>query len=91
MTRIAIVILALRAVGLGGIVGALNADPVQIDLLWTQLNWPLGLVLMLALSVGLLLGLLLTWLAAVLPLRWQVRRLQQKTASEPALPAVSDD
>ena len=75
MTRIAIILLALLAVLIGGVLGALNADPVTLDLLWVTVNWPLGLVLVLALSVGLLLGMGLTWLAAVLPLRWRLRRM----------------
>ncbi len=67
-------LVALLAVALGLVIGTLNPDPVTLDLLWVQLHWPLGLVLLTTLTAGLLLGLLLLWLLQVLPLRIALRR-----------------
>jgi hypothetical protein len=49
------------------------------------LHWPLGLIALLALSLGLLLGLAGSWLFQVLPLRVQLSRLRRSAmATEPA-------
>ena len=47
---------------------------VSLDLLWIQLEWPLGLVLLCAAAVGLLMGLLLAWFFSILPLRARLRK-----------------
>jgi uncharacterized integral membrane protein len=70
------------AIVLGLLVGTLNHAPVVTDLLWVQLQWPLGLVLLAALAAGLVLGLALSWLFATLPLRMQVRKLSRQGMSE---------
>lgn len=70
------------AVALGLVVGTLNHAVVSIDLLWTQLDWPLGLALLAALATGLLLGVLLVWLLSVLPLRMQVRRARRSQSGD---------
>ena len=56
MYRIAFITAALLAVALGLLVGTLNSDTVSVDLLWVQLQWPLGLLLLCILFVGLVLG-----------------------------------
>ena len=72
--RIIFIIVITLAVATGLLVGTLNSDTVSVDLLWVQLEWPLGLLLLSALSAGLLLGLALAWFFTVLPLRVQLRK-----------------
>ncbi len=74
MYRLIFIIIALLAVLGGLVVGTLNADPVTLDLLWVQINWPLGLVLVAALAIGVLLGVTLTWILQVWPARLALRR-----------------
>jgi uncharacterized integral membrane protein len=76
--RVAFIIVTLLAVGFGLIVGTLNAEPVRVDLLWVQVEWPLGLVVVGACATGLLLGLLLAWLFSVLPLRARLRKATEQ-------------
>lgn len=81
MYRILFIVVMLLALALGLLVGTLNSDLVAVDLLWLQLDWPLGLVILSAAALGLLLGLVLTWLFSVMPLRARLRRAQ--SASNP--------
>lgn len=74
MYRIVILILMVLAIVLGLLVGVLNHEPVVTDLLWVQLQWPLGLVLLAALAAGLLIGLALSWLFSTLPLKLRLRK-----------------
>ncbi len=74
MYRIFFIIVVILAVALGLLVGTLNADLVKVDLLWVQLEWPLGLLILSASVFGLFLGLLLAWLLSILPLRSQLRK-----------------
>ena len=61
---------------LGLVVGTLNSDPVAVNLLWVQIDWPLGLVILVSLILGFAIGMLLIWLMTVLPLRLQLRKLR---------------
>jgi uncharacterized integral membrane protein len=72
--RVAFIFLMALAVALGLVVGTLNSDPATLDLLWFQIDWPLGLIVLCAVAVGLLLGLTLSWLFGILPLRSRLRR-----------------
>ena len=72
--RIGFIILALAAVALGLVVGTLNSDPVAVDLLWRQIEWPLGLVIIVSLVLGFAIGMMLIWLTTVLPLRLRLRK-----------------
>ena len=74
MYRLLFLIVVVLAVALGLLVGTLNSDIARIDLLWVQLDWPLGLVVLCAAAFGLLLGVVLTWLFSVLPLRNRLGR-----------------
>lgn len=76
MYRILFIVVMLLALALGLLVGTLNSELVAVDLLWLQLDWPLGLVILSAAALGLLLGLVLTWLFSVMPLRARLRRAQ---------------
>ena len=77
MHRIGFIILAVAAIAFGLVIGTLNSEPVTVDLLWIQLDWPLGLVMLLALILGLLIGILFMWLGAVLPARVRARKLER--------------
>jgi putative membrane protein len=74
--KIGFILLAIAAVVLGLLVGTLNSDPVNLDLLWIQLELPLGLAILLGFSLGLVTGLVMIYLARVLPLRLQLRKTQ---------------
>lgn len=90
--RIGFIILALAAIAFGLVVGTLNSDPVAVDLLWQQIEWPLGLVIIAALAIGFAIGLLLIWLTTVLPLRLQLRKSRDVTKGRSGDPAeLSDD
>lgn len=78
MYRIAFIIAAFLAVALGLLVGTLNSDTVSVDLLWVQLQWPLGLLLLCVLVAGLLFGLLISWVFSVMPLKARLRKAQSK-------------
>lgn len=78
MYRIIFIIVVTLALALGLLLGALNAEAVSLDLLWVQINWPLGLLIICALAAGLLLGLCLAWFFNILPLRMQLRKAQNK-------------
>jgi uncharacterized integral membrane protein len=73
---------AIATVVIGLLVGTLNSVPVQLDLLWVQFELPLGLAVLLGFSVGVLTGLLLLYLARVLPLRVQLRKARSMLARQ---------
>jgi uncharacterized integral membrane protein len=72
--RIAFIVITVAAVALGLLIGTLNSSSVVLDLLWLQLQWPLGLVVLAAMAAGLLLGLVVVWFFSVLPLRARLRK-----------------
>jgi uncharacterized integral membrane protein len=39
-------LLAILAAAIGLAVGTFNSESVLLDLLWFQINWPLGLILL---------------------------------------------
>lgn len=83
MFRLLFIVVAVLAVLLGLLVGSLNATRVTLDLLWLQIDWPLGLVVLCAVALGVIAGVVLTWLFAILP-----QRIQQRRGGGP--PAVPD-
>ena len=76
MYRIIFIVVITLAIAMGLLVGTLNSVMVSVDLLWVQLEWPLGLLVLCALSAGLFLGLGLAWMFTILPLRVQLRKLR---------------
>ena len=78
MYRIGFIIVAVLAIALGLLLGTLNSDTVSVDLLWVQLQWPLGLLILCVLVVGLLAGLLLAWFFGMMPLRARLRKSRSK-------------
>ena len=77
MYRIGFVLILTLAIALGLLIGTLNHEVVVIDLLWTQLHWPMGLLLLAALATGILIGMMLAWLFSVLPLRVRLRKARR--------------
>lgn len=74
--RIGFGLLAALAVVVGLLVGTFNADKVSLDLLWVQLDWPLGLLLLCAFSLGLVLGLALLYVGKIIPMGLKLRKLE---------------
>lgn len=74
-------LLGAVCVAAGATLGALNADPVMLDLGVTRVEAPLGLSLLLTLLLGVLIGGLALMLSVVLPLR---RRLRDQAQPQPA-------
>ena len=72
--RIGFIIITVLAIALGLLTGTLNSNPVSVDLLWVQLQWPLGLLILSVFAAGLLIGLLLAWVFSILPLRARLRK-----------------
>lgn len=77
MYRLGFILVAILAVALGLVVGTLNHHVVEIDLLWFQVTWPVGLTMIAALAVGVAAGIVLCWLFSVLPLRMELRRTRR--------------
>ena len=76
MNRLMFGLVAIVAIAVGLLVGTLNSDRVTLDLLWIQIQWPLGLLILLSLSSGLLLGIILIYFSQVFPLRLKLRKSQ---------------
>ena len=89
-TRI-LLFFALAALGL--IFGALNPEPVDVELAFTRLTSPLGLALVCALVIGLLAGILwrISWVAQLLAERGRLRRALRDAESRPKDLVVSPD
>jgi len=91
MKKIGFGVMAIFAVLLGLTIGTLNPNSVTLDLLWFQLDWPLGLLLLFALVIGLLLGLLFGEAFRVLPLKLRLRRQGGQTGTPPDQSLVGPD
>lgn len=91
MFRIGILLVMLLAITLGVVTGSLNPQIVEVDLLWFQLAWPLGLTLICVLVFGMLLGLLLTCLLSVWPTKMRLRKAEKQLSLRlPSEPANTD-
>jgi len=82
--RIGFIIVVTLAVAVGLLLGTLNSEAVSVDLLWVQIKWPLGLLILSAMTAGLLLGLCLAWFFSILPLRVQLRKLRSQAQNNPS-------
>ena len=82
MKKLGFILIAILAVMVGLLVGTLNSGPVQLDLLWVQLQLPLGVVILLGFSVGLLTGLAAIYFGRVLPLRLQLRKARNALSQQ---------
>lgn len=79
MYRILLIVVLTLAVAMGLLLGTLNSESVSVDLLWLQMEWPLGLLILSAVALGLLLGVSLAWFFNILPLRVQLRKLRNQS------------
>ncbi len=75
--RIAVAIACLLA---GGVVGALNPQPIALDLGFATLHASLGLGVLVALLLGVLVGGMLLAIGVVAPLRQRLRRAEAACA-----------
>ena len=93
MKKIGFYLVAIAAIMVGLLVGTLNSDLIQLDLLWIQLELPLGLAILLGFSMGLIMGLGLLYFARVLPLRFQLRKARagSKTHESPQFNAQESE
>ncbi|MFT5140329.1 MAG: putative integral membrane protein [Lysobacterales bacterium] len=80
MNRFLFGLVAIFAIVAGLLVGTLNSEQAQLDLLWIQLAWPLGLLLLLSLSAGFLLGIVMIYFSQVFPLRLKLRKSRAELA-----------
>jgi len=65
--RFILALLAILAALAGLLIGTLNPEYVELDLLFLAPSLPLGLVLLAGFSAGILAGLLLAWLLFGIP------------------------
>ncbi|QOC21650.1 DUF1049 domain-containing protein [Wenzhouxiangella sp. AB-CW3] len=86
MYRWVLLILVLAAIITGLVVGVLNADTVQLDLLAFTLSLPLGAMVLACLGLGVLFGLLMAAVMFVLP----ARLARQGRGDSPTSPDRSD-
>ncbi len=73
MFRWLLILLVLLAAVAGLALGVVNPEPVTLDLIAIQLSLPLGALVLAVLSLGILAGLILTWLLFILPARLRAR------------------
>jgi putative membrane protein len=72
--RIGFILIAVLAVIIGLLLGALNPMPVTLDLLWLQLELPLGQAVLAGFSIGLIAGILFMYLFYLVPARHRLRK-----------------
>ncbi len=90
MKRILPLLFALPLLLLAFVLGGANANSVVVDLLWVQLEWPLGVLLMLAMGLGLLLMALFLYSFHILPLQYRLRACQRRLAQQDETRNVPD-
>ena len=81
MYRIVFIIVVALAVFVGLLLGTLNSEAVSVDLLWVQIRWPLGLLILSSVAAGFLLAFCIIWFFTILPLRVKLRRLRSEDSS----------
>jgi len=77
---------AFACLALGAIVGALNRQPVSIDLGFVHLPSNLGIALLVSLLIGVLAGGLAISASLVLPLRRRLARAERQQAAPGSVP-----
>jgi len=76
--RVILIVVVVLVIGLGALFGALNAEPIGIDLYFFAVNVPAGLALLGTLLFGWLLGGLVAWFGQVPRLRRELRKARQQ-------------
>lgn len=84
--RLIRLLIALLFLAVGLAIGALNAQPVLLDLGMTTLHATLGVSVLLALLLGFMIGALVLTASVVLPLRQRLRRASQTPRNLPSSP-----
>lgn len=77
-------LIALLSIAAGVAIGALNPQPVTLDLGIVVLHSTLGIVLLATLLLGAVAGGAVLAVSVVLPLQRRLRRAHQDAASRPA-------
>lgn len=80
-------LIALCFVAMGIVFGALNREPVRVDLWFAAFEGRLGLVLLAVLLAGAVLGGLVVTLGVVLPLRRAQARTRAEAPTNERMPA----
>ena len=83
--RLIRLLIALLCLAVGLVVGALNHQPVVIDLGFNTLHATLGVSVLVALLLGALIGGLAVTASVVLPLRQRLRRVGTATTAAPTI------
>lgn len=96
MKKAVFILMAVAAIVVGLLVGTLNSDPVNLNLLWLQFELPLGLAILSGFSLGLVTGFGMLYVARVIPLRLQLRKarialLKQDQAAQDKLGLSAPD
>ncbi|MGB8633748.1 MAG: LapA family protein [Rhodanobacteraceae bacterium] len=86
--RLLLIIIVVLFAAAGVVFGALNADLVSYDLVFTRFAMPKGAALLGMLLAGWILGGLLVWLFAVQPLK---RKLARTRRQIPAIESANED
>jgi uncharacterized integral membrane protein len=79
--RLIRLLIALGCLAAGIAVGALNTQPVRLDVGFAQLPTSLGIAVLAALLLGVLVGGLVLAASVVLPLRQRLRRAEAGAAA----------
>ncbi|MCY7354354.1 MAG: LapA family protein [Lysobacter sp.] len=74
--RLLRLLVALACLSIGGAVGALNPQPIVLDLGATALHTTLGVAILISLLIGVVVGGLVMTASVVLPLRQRLRRAE---------------
>jgi uncharacterized integral membrane protein len=83
--RLIRLLIAILCLAVGLVVGALNHEPVVIDLGFNTLHATLGVSVLVALLLGALIGGLAVTASVVLPLRQRLRRAGTATTAVPTI------
>ena len=83
--RLIRLLIAILCLAVGVVVGALNHQPVVIDLGFNTLHATLGVSVLVALLLGALIGGLAVTASVVLPLRQRLRRVGAAATAAPTI------
>lgn len=83
-------LIAVLCIAVGVVVGALNPQPVSLDLGFAVLHGTLGVSLLVALLVGAVAGGLMLAASVILPLRQQLRRARSQRDPSPSATPPGD-
>lgn len=85
--RLLRLLVALACLATGVAVGALNPQPIVLDLGATALRTTLGVAILISLLIGVAVGGLVLTASVVLPLRQRLRRAEaERSSPRPAAP-----